>query len=329
MAESVDQMKTIGGYFELAEREAEGTYPVYGVRLNTSRNALEYIIRSLPDCKHIFLPFYTCEALLQPFKRLPNIDYSFYHINERLEIADDINLKEGEYILANNYFGIKDAYILELSNKYSNRLIVDNAQALFAQAIPGIKSIYSARKYVGVADGGFAVGVDGQDSLCYDIDDASEHDSHLFIRKEQSAEAGFKDYQQNECKLDNQHIRRMAPHTEDILCHIEYKNLVAKRRANYEFLHKALGKNNLLILPNLDTFACPMVYPYMTGDEVEHRNKLIENKIFVARYWPNVFEWCKESDMEYKFAKYLLPLPCDQRYGEEDMERINELILRH
>ena len=66
MAESSNKMRAIGGYFELADREAEGNYPVNGVRLNTSRNALEYIIRSIPDVRHIYLPLYTCEAIIQP-----------------------------------------------------------------------------------------------------------------------------------------------------------------------------------------------------------------------------------------------------------------------
>ena len=181
-------MKEIGGYFELADREAGSCYPVDGVRLNTSRNALEYIVRSIPDVRHIYLPLYTCEAVTQPFRRLPNIEYSFYHINEKFEIADDIRLKDGEYLIANNYFGIKDAYIAELARDYGDRLIVDNAQALFAPAISGVKAAYSARKFVGVADGGFAVGVDSSDALNYELDDASGHDSHLLIRKEQGAD---------------------------------------------------------------------------------------------------------------------------------------------
>lgn len=318
-------MRAIGGYFELADREAEGNYPVNGVRLNTSRNALEYIIRSIPDVHHIYLPLYTCEAVIQPFKRLPDIEYSFYHINERFEIVDDIRLKDGEYLIANNYFGIKDAYIAELVQKYGVRLVVDNAQALFAPVFHGIKAIYSARKFVGVSDGGFAVGVSDLDALNYDLDDAFEHDSHLLIRKEKGAEAGFKDYQSNECKLDNQPIRRMAPQTEDILRHIDYKNVIAKRRANYEYLHKAFGEKNQLDLPVINSFACPMVYPFLGSDE-NLRSRLIDNKIFVARYWPNVLEWCKEKDIEYKLAKYILPLPCDQRYGEEEMKIIVGLL---
>lgn len=318
-------MTAIGGYFELADRETEGHYPVNGVRLNTARNALEYIIGSISNVKHIYFPLYTCEAVIQPFKRLNNVTYSFYHINERFEIAEDICLKEGEYLIANNYFGIKDAYVEELSHKYGNRLIIDNAQALFAPVIPEIKAIYSPRKFVGVADGGFAVGAESDNAFGYEKDNASEHNSHLLIRKNKGAEAGFKDYQSNECKLDNQPIRRMAPLTEDILRHIDYKNVIAKRRENYVILHKALGGKNQLKLPETDSFICPMVYPYLGCDE-DLRSRLIGNKIFVAHYWLNVFDWCDENDIEYKMAKFILPLPCDQRYGEKDMDRIVKLI---
>lgn len=318
--------KAIGGYFELADREAEGNYPVGGVRLNTSRNALEYIIRCLPDCKHIYLPLYTCEAVIELFKRLSNVDFSFYHINNKFEIADEIILHDGDYLIANNYFGIKDAYIAELVKQYGNRMIVDNAQALFAPVIPGVKASYSARKYVGVADGGFAVGVNDLGALNYDLDDASEHDSHLLIRKEQGAEAGFMDYKQNECKLDNQPIRRMAYQTQDILLHIDYPNVIAKRRMNFEYLHKALGSRNQLVLPVLDSFVCPMVYPFIGRVDVNLRSKLIANKVFVAQYWPNVLDWAKSDNFEYSLTTRLIPLPIDQRYGKGDMDRIIEII---
>lgn len=318
--------KAIGGYFELADREAEGNYPVDGVRLNTSRNALEYILRSLPDCKHVYIPFYTCEAVVEPFRRLPDIGFSFYHINNKFEIEEDITLRDGDYLIANNYFGLKDAYIAGLAKQYSDRLIVDNAQALFAPALPGIKAAYSARKYVGVSDGGFAVGIDGFDVLNYELDDASEHDSHLFIRKEQGAEAGFKDYQLNECKLDNQPIRRMSCQTQDILTHIDYEKVIAKRRFNFECLHQALGNHNQLVLPKLDTFACPMAYPFIPSINVDVRSKLIENKIFVARYWPNVIKWAKQENYEYTLATRLIPLPIDQRCGKKEMEIIIKII---
>lgn len=325
MVECCDQIKAIGGYFELADKDCEyASMPVECAALNTCRNAMEYIILQLPDARRILVPYYTCEAVIEPLKRLP-VKYEFYHINEHLEMAEEIVLQKGDYLIANNYFGVKDAYIAELADKYGERLIVDNAQALFAPVLPGIKSAYSTRKFVGVADGGFAVGVTAELALEYELDNSSEHDSHLFIRKEKGAEAGFKDYQLNEGKLDNQPIKKMSAQTQSILAHVDYDVVIQQRRQNYRYLSDVLGEMNLLQLPPMDSFACPMVYPFMTSDE-SLRARLIENKVFVARYWPNVLEWCGNNDIEYKLATCIIPLPVDQRYGEEDMKRIIGII---
>lgn len=325
MVKSSDQVKAIGGYFELADKDCEcGQTLVDGVAFNTCRNSLEYILIQLADAKRIYVPYYTCEAVLEPLRRLP-VEYVLYHIDDQLEIAEELILQQGDYLIVNNYFGIKDAYIAKLANKYGERLIVDNAQALFAPVLPNIKAVYSTRKFVGVADGGFAVGVSADLALKYETDNSSEHDSHLYIRKEKGAEAGFKDYQANECKLDNQPIRRMSPQTKEILSQIDYESIIEKRRRNYQYLSKTLDERNLLQLPSMDSFACPMVYPFMT-DKKDLRAKLIENKIFVARYWPNVLEWCSEENIEYKLAVQIIPLPVDQRFGEEDMNRIINCI---
>lgn len=324
---SFSPLSPIGGYFELADREQECKIPIKGVALNTCRNALEYIILKLTDAKHIYLPLYTCYAVIEPLKRL-SVTYSFYHINDSFEIAEDIDLKDGDYIIANNYFGLKDAYIADLVKKYGSRLIVDNAQAFFAPILPGIKAVYSTRKYVGVADGGYAVNVPSEPSLNYEMDRTSDHDSHLLIRKQYGAEAGFKDYQANEYKLDNQSIRRMSVETQDILKHINYEKVIAKRRANFEYLHKVLAEYNQLQLPSIDSFTCPMIYPFVCKTDENLRAKLIENKIFVARYWPNVLEWAEPNELEYKLTINLIPLPIDQRYGKEDMDRIKELVCK-
>ena len=325
MVEGNDQIKAIGGYFELADNDCEcASMPVEGVALNTCRNALEYIILQLPDAKRIFVPYYTFEAVIEPLKRL-HVEYEFYHINEHLEMAEEIVLQEGDYLIANNYFGVKDTYIAKLAERYGARLIVDNAQALFAPILPGIKAAYSTRKFVGVADGGFAVGVSAELALEYEVDNSSEHDSHLFIRKVKGAEAGFKDYQLNEGKLDNQPIKRMSSQTQSILSHIDYETVIKQRRQNYRYLSDVLGEMNLLQLPQIDSFACPMVYPFMISDE-SLRARLIEYKVFVARYWPNVLEWCSNSNTEYKLATCIIPLPIDQRYGGADMEKICRII---
>lgn len=320
-------MKAIGGYFELAEYEEDGIFPHRdGILLNTGRNALEYILRSIGEVKHIFLPYYTCEVVLEPINKL-HIPFTYYHINQQFEMVDDIQPKEGEYIIANNYFGIKDAYIQQLANRYGDHLIVDCAQALFAKLIPGIKAFYSARKYVGVADGGVAyLGNLPDDKVeVNEIERSDEHDSHLLKRKQFGAEAGFADYQANEKKLDNQPIRLMAINTKWILDHIDYDKVIARRRENFQYLHEALATKNQLQLPAFDTFACPMVYPFMINTERNLRKELIDNKVFVAKYWPNV-ELMEGFESENELANNVIPIPCDQRYGVEGMNRIIQLI---
>lgn len=320
-------MEAIGGYFELADLVEVGKFPHNdGVLLNTGRNALEYILRSIGEVKCVYLPYYTCEVVLEPLKKL-NIPYTYYHINSFFEIADELNPQVGEYIIANNYYGIKDAYIQKLAEKYGDQLIVDCAQALFAKPLSGIKAFYSMRKYVGVADGGVAYLGNLPDDLVEveDMENTDDHDSHLFKRKQFGAEAGFSDYQANEKKLDDQPIRLMSFQTKWLLDHIDYDNVVARRRENYQYLHEALVGKNTLTLPDMGSFACPMVYPFKSETNRKLRKELIENKVFVAKYWPNVEEqegFEKESDM----ALNVIPIPCDQRYGKDEMSRIIELI---
>ena len=53
---------------------------------------------------------------------------------------------------------------------------------------------------------------------------------------------------------------------------------------------------------------------------------MIENKVFVATYWPNVLEWTDEDSVEYEMAEKLVPLPIDQRYSAADMHYILSVL---
>jgi len=320
-------MEAIGGYFELADLVEGGEFPHNdGVLLNTGRNALEYILRSIGKVKHIYLPYYTCEVVLEPLKKL-NIPYTYYHINTSFEIANELKPNEGEYIIANNYYGIKDAYIEQLAAQYGDQLIVDCAQAFFAKPLPGVKAFYSMRKYVGVADGGVAYLGNLPDDLIdvKEMENTDDHDSHLFKRKQFGAEAGFADYQANEKKLDNQPIRFMSFQTKWLLDHIDYDYMVARRKVNYQYLQEALNGMNALSLPDMNTYACPLVYPFKAKTNRNLRKELINNKVYVAKYWPNV-EGMEGFETDYDLAVNVLPIPCDQRYNHNCMNRIIEII---
>lgn len=320
----VENTKEIGGYFELELPDHGGFLHDDGVLLNSGRNALEYVLRSFAVIRHIWIPYFTCDAVLEPIKKL-SLSYSFYHINLRLEIADEIELGKDDYLLYTNYFGIKDQYTFQLAERYGAYLILDNAQAWYAKPIPGINTIYSPRKFVGVPDGGIAYCRDSIDVSLLENDFSFNRCSHLLKRIDLGPQRGYSEFKDNDNGLAGQPMRRMSRLTKRLLCSIDFNFIKHKRVANYQELNKKLQDFNGLVLPEDSMFQCPMVYPFLSSDSYS-KKRLIENHIFVATYWPNVIKWVSEDCIEREFVSNLLPLPCDQRYFKDEMNAIQDLL---
>lgn len=322
MAESESELKmeAVGGYFELELRKGEH-YHKNALRLNTARNCFEYVLRA-GHYRKVFFPFYTCEVMLEPIKKL-GIEYEFYRINEYLEPVELPELKEGESFLYTNYFGLKRECVKRLAKVYGNQLIVDNAQAFYAEPIQGIDTFYSPRKFFGVPDGAYLY-TEKRLEQEFEQDVSYGRMTHLLKRIDLCAEAGYQDFRNNDDALSNQDIKRMSKLTESLLSGIDYEETKQRRRRNYALLDDALKDSNLIHL-ELDDKAVSMVYPFLTEKETL-RQRLIENKVFVATYWPNVKEWCEFKDVEFRLAQNTVFLPVDQRYGENEMQYIVRLL---
>lgn len=313
-------MESIGGYFSL-ELPQRDEYHKDALRLNTGRNCLEYILRAR-GYKKVYVPYYTCEAVMEPIIKL-GLPHEYYHVDIHLEIRDRFTLKADEALLYTNYYGLKQRYVEQLAERIGKRLIVDNTQAFYAKPLPGIDTFYTCRKFFGVADGAYLY---SDAVLNEEIEQDYSYDrmAHLLKRIDLSAEEGYADFRRADDGLDNQPIRRMSKLTQRIMQSIDYEAAAKRRRENNSLLNKALGGENNLELP-LDEDAVPMVYPYLASVK-GLREKLIANKVFVARYWPNVLDWNTKDDQEYLIAYQMQPLPVDQRYGEKEMNRIIEII---
>ena len=318
--------EAIGGYFEL-ELPDRGNFPHdEGILLNSGRNALEYALRALGDVNRLFIPFYICDVVLEPLDKL-GVPYILYHINHNLELEELPTLQKGEYLLYTNYFGIKDEYVKKLANHYGSQLIVDNVQAWFSKPLQNTITIYSPRKYVGVPDGGVAYCPKSFDEDSFEQDLSFDRCSHLLKRIDLGLSDGYVDFKEISRQLVGQPVKRMSELTRRLLSSIDFEEVKNRRRKNFEYLHEHLKDTNLFEVPSMDTFACPMVYPYLV-DDATLRQRLISNNVFVATYWPNVIEWVKEGELEKELAEKLLPLPIDQRYGESEMQVICEIVSR-
>lgn len=310
--------EAIGGYFELELADRGGFPHDDGYCVNSGRNALELILSTLADISKLWIPYYTCEVILEPLEKL-EIPYSFYHINHNLELKDDINLKKGEYLLLTNYFGIKDPYVEKVAARYGRQLIVDNSQAFFCEPVDGIKTFYSPRKFVGVPDGGIAIIPDVEiDMSVFDQDFSFDRCSHLLKRIDKGATEGYSDFKSNSRLLKNQPVRCMSRLTAALLQSIDYELIKTRRLQNLKFLHQNLGDKNQLrcVSESLDS-ACPMVYPFISPlDSSSLRQNYISHRIFVAAYWPNL-------DQKYiGFCNNIIPIPIDQRCSQDDLMTI-------
>ena len=90
-----------------------------------------------------------------------------------------------------------------------------------------------------------------------------------------------------------------------------------------------------------DPVALAQVYNAQGADEIvfyditasyEKRGVILDvvreaaKKIFVPTYWKNILESCERDSLEYIWAADILPLPCDQRYGAEDMKYMAAVV---
>lgn len=311
-----NNITAIGGYFELElprfpELHAEA------IALNSGRFCLEYILRCKKYSK-VYVPYFTCDSAVEPLEKL-GVSYEFYHIDKDYHITDDIRLQDGEALMYTNYWGLQDEYCKQLACQYQKQLILDYTQAFFSKPIAGIDTFYSCRKFFGVPDGGYLY-TDAKIDFELEQDESYTRMESLVKRIDLSPEAGYDDFHRTSEEFHHIPIRRMSNFTKRMMQGINYGYAAQQRLDNYNFLRKHLGGRQL------NFGEVPMVFPLESEQGQELRKMLIAKKVFVAKYWPNVDEWAGEDALETWMANHILPLPIDQRYGKNDMERILNII---
>lgn len=147
----------------------------------------------------------------------------------------------------------------------------------------------------------------------------------LTKRIDRSPQEGYADFHVNDKNLSTVGMRRMSKLTQAMMCGIDYTAKANHRIRNFNILDKELRNSNQFRW-NMDKGTVPLVYPYLIEDGARLRQHLIDNQVFCARYWPNVLEWCKKDDWEYRLTENLVCIPIDQRYGEEEMNYILAII---
>jgi len=313
-------MREIGGYIELDTYHLPMLHEG-AVALNSGRNCLAYLIQ-VNKIKKILLPYYLCNSVRDICKR-ENVEISYYSIDNVFRPIN-VSLQDDEWLYIVNYYGQLDNKYLEQTKKEHNRVIVDNAQAYFQMPIENTDTLYTCRKFFGVADGAFLY---TQKTLDEELlpDESFERMRFLLGRYERTASEFYKEYTDNNRLFGNQPIKTMSKLTMNLLHGIDYAVVKERRTRNFSVLHNQFKNMNKLQLTIPEG---AFMYPLYVVNGAEIRKKLQEKKIYIPTLWPDVFGYCTETQMEYDMAKNILPIPIDQRYNTDDMLYITDEVIR-
>jgi hypothetical protein len=318
------KIDAIGGYFELELSPHKRLHHSHAIKYQSARASFSALLRTGKPNK-VWVPHYICESMLAPLKATET-QHAFYAINSDFDIAENIEIGEFDWILYINYYGICNQASERVLKKFPPmQIVMDHSQAFFTPPKDCLATIYSPRKFFGLPDGGLLVS-NMPVHQTIGIDQGSEQrTTHLIKRLAGGAEYGYDEYKKAEESLSDTAPLRMSDLTQKLLSGIDFKSAKKRRNENFKYLARKLGGLNELNI-NLSDIDGPLCYPFLNS-KVGIREHLIKNRVFVATYWPDAISRVAELEFEGTLVKKMLPIPCDQRYGINEMEKITNFIL--
>ena len=296
-------------------------------RYNCGRTAIYEAAQAIKaDVKKICIPYYICQTVVDAIEQA-GIEVKRYSLNENLEPAEEIRVDGGTGVLVVNYFGLKDGFIKEISQKYAH-MILDCTQAFFFDPVMrvGVSNIYSCRKFIGVPEGTYLI---GQDTSAEQLEEGSAWESYSFLCKahELGTNRAYKDSLENEKRL-GAHKEGMSSLTRRFLQGVDYHFIAKRRKENFKKLHELLGGMNRFDVQRWG--GTPQCYPLWLSKNAgrQLKEKLLKKSIYIPTLWKECRELCGKNSLEAEWSSNLLCIPTDQRYSPWDMEFLSVTILK-
>lgn len=320
----------------------------------SGRGSLSLILKHVEkrvNSKVVLLPGYICESVVMPFV---NQGYRcvYYDIKQNLEpdldsIRAGLTKKPGVFLHL-GYFGFETNNVLDAlldDVRQSGVLIIEDVtHTLLTRQKPRPKNDFefgSFRKWAGMLSGAFVWPgyIRGDNSLSENSDFLSSRKQAMELKgrymrtgREELKKQYLELFQKSRAIIDHD----TNPYAVDelsgqIIRNLDTCSMANKRKENFQVLLDKLLDNKWFkpVFSNLPGGVVPLFFPlFVEGDRNEVRTYLKERDIYCPVHWP-VFKNIDLEEVESSrliFNK-ILSIPCDQRYGKGDMERIVNLML--
>ena len=309
----------IGGYLELEHFDGR-EYHEGAICLNAARSCLLYLVEAR-GIRRIWIPAFLCDSVPQSLKA-EGVDVSTYEVTASLRPDyDSIDLREGDYLYLVDYYGqLDEKDVLAARDACGGRLVLDEVQGFFRRPLPGIDTIYCCRKFFGVPDGGYLY-TDAHLKRKLPQARSSQHMVHVLGRMDDGANVHYGEYSASEHLFGSEPVAAMSELTHNLLRAIDYQAVAEARLRNFSLVSERLDTRNEL---SPVAHAGAYMYPFLTRDASPIRKAMQQRKVYVPTLWPGS---ASLEGMSGRLSRDILPLPIDQRYGEDDMAYMCNLLL--
>lgn len=321
--------------------------------LSTGRGAESLVLDTIsernPNIEKVALvPPFICYTVIEPFLK-QGYKVISYPIDGALNVNMDklrrtLIATESQVVLVHRYFGFETLKgFEEIIDEFSSKGIVfieDRTQCLYSSfgGLPVDYIIGSLRKWAGLPDGGFAIcktGIFKNKPVDYDrelehLKLEASYAKYEYLHKNIGEKQYFLDlFRKAEQQLNSQvsHFR-ISPASVAIQQNINLSILKRKRRDNYKRLYEGLKDSDALqiLMPELTEAEVPLYFVICPKERDELQNYLRLHDIYAPIVWPKAKGCPKICDEAQKIYDSILCLPVDQRYDEDDMDRILKCI---
>ncbi len=350
--------KEIGSIFPLSDivlkkvESEETSFHSDRLFYSLCREALYDIANAMKGTERTALiPAYTCQTVITPFKEV-GWQCEYYSIKKDLRInlrslLESIEMFQPSLVVVHPYFGMdlcnEEIETLNSIKRKGVKIVLDLTQCLFSnQDYPFASFIVASyRKWMPIPDGGylkvFSEKVNIPQPETENKDFTEREIAAMYLRGQyfENGEQRTKDISIRLSKsADSLAENNIVPHkmsqvAYNIFKRENVKNNQETRFSNYTYLFHKINESDKVVKvchSISDVTTAPLYFTVFVQNRQELQSQLAENAIYAPVIWPVEDEQVLiDEDVKYIYDN-LLAIPCDQRYDENDMQRVVEII---
>lgn len=296
----------------------------------SGRSALQAIIADLGKARSVTMPSWCCDSMIKPFIDA-GLEVYFYPVYWHDGLVQEICF-DSDVLFLMDYFGYTSQKP-DLSS-YDGIVIRDVTHSIFSKSYDDADYYFgSLRKWCGIWTGGYAWTKDGH-LLNFGSNDDSEYVSLRkkamlqkaeYIKGDNKDKGYLKVFDKAEECLETVGIAPSMNRDVEMAKHLDVDLIKQSRRSNATVLRN--GFPDWLVFPEMkpkdSPLSVPILVPNRKRDEL--RRYLINKSIYCPVHW-QISRFHKLNEQTAYLYENELSLVCDQRYSNDEMNRIVDVI---